>query len=153
MKDKQYSELVKRRFAGYNTGTIMFLLMSIVGWLYPGVNYAPWIGVFFALIITFMNIRAHHRIEREGYDWKQFKVIDHTYLSRLHRKPTGFIALGVNDGEPVRRYHFALTSSMKTPEPGSMLNICIPRDARISEVGRTLYVSDYYGIISNGEPL
>jgi hypothetical protein len=153
MSEKGYPAILEEHFRVYNIGAASFLIMSIVQWIFTDVKYAPWLGVVFALYLIASNIRLHMKVKREGFEWKSFKVIDHTYLSRRHRKPTGFIALGFNEGEPIKRYHFALADRTETPEIGAMLEICIPGGARISEIGRTNYVSVYYGIMCGGHAL
>ena len=64
--------------------------------------------------------------------------------------PAGFIALRYNDGEPIRRYHFALADRMNTPEIDTYVDVCIPGDVRINKIRCNLYVSGHYGIRQYG---
>lgn len=153
MSNLEYPEMLKKKIAAYNTGVVVFLAMSIVHWSLTDVVYAPLLGALFSLLIMAMKIKLLRRIRQKGFCWKQYKVIDYTHLTRWRRKPTGFIALSFNEGEPVKRYHFSLADSMGTPEIGAMLDICVPGDAKITEVGVTSFVSEYFGILYNGKSL
>ena len=73
-----------------------------------------------------------------------------TCVSGKKVPPAGFIALRYNDGEPIRRYHFALADRMNTPEIDTYVDVCIPGDVRINKIGCNLYVSGHYGIRQYG---
>ena len=148
-----YPSSVRRSLTVHSTGAVICFVMASVSWFYSHSIYLVLPGILFATIVLVMRTRLLCRVRKYGYEWKRYKVIAYTCLSRWHRKPTGFIALNYNDGEPIRRYHFALADSMKTPELGAYVDICIPGDARISEIGRNFYVSSHYGIIQNGQAL
>ena len=66
---------------------------------------------------------------------------------------TGAVMVAPHMARPIKRYHFSMTDRMETPEIGSTLNICISGDVRTSEIGRTSYVSDYYGMMYDGHVL
>ena len=146
-------KIIEEKMAKYSAGAVVFLIMGMVQWVVQHSFYAVLPGVFMALILIGLRERFRRRIQREGFCWKQYKVIEHTYLLRWHKKPTGFVALSFNEGEPVKRYHFALTNRIETPEIGMMLNICIPGDVRIEEIGRTSYVYECFGIMHDGHAL
>lgn len=150
---QQYPSNVQRLLAGHSTGAFLFLVMAIASWFYAHSIYPVLLGIVFAVIVLIMRAQLIRRVRKYGYEWKRYKVISYTYLSRWRRKPTGFIALSYNDGEPIRRYHFALADSMKTPELDAYVDVCIPGNAKINEIGRNFYVSSHYGIIQNGQAL
>ena len=153
MNKTNYPPMLEKHFRANEIGIVILLVASIFQWGVMDAKYVPCLGVFFALLLAVSNVRLRHRIKSEGFCWKQFTVIDHTYLTQLHSKPTGFLALSFSEGEPIRRYHFALADNTKTPEIGADVEVCIPGGVRISEIGRNFYVSSYYGIMQNGEPL
>ena len=46
-----------------------------------------------------------------------------------------------------------MADSMETPKTGAMLDICVTGDAKITEVGGTSFVSEYFGFLYNGRSL
>ena len=152
MKEK-YPPNVKRLLAGHRTGAAVMLVMAAASWFYTHSFISVLFGAFLAFVLLILGVRFRNKVRKEGYEWKKYHVIEHTYLSRWHRKPTGFLALSFNEGEPIRRYHFALADNTRTPEIGADVEVCIPGGVRISEIGRNFYVSSHYGIMQNGEPL
>ena len=150
---KHYPPDVERLLTGDSTAVCIYFIMTIASWFYLHSVYTVLVGMFCVFVILIMRIRLLRRVKKYGYEWKRYRVISYTYLRRWNRKPTGFVALSSNDGEPIRRYHFALADRMKTPELDAYVDVCIPGDARISEIGRNFYVSSHYGISQNGHPL
>lgn len=146
MNRKEYPELLERRLASYNIAIIVLIGMGIAEWVLMDIVYGLFLGPILAIAIAIIKNRFRKKVCRVGFVWMRFRVIDHTYLSHYHRKPTGFIALSVSEEDILCRYHFALSDRMETPRIGDTLDICVPRDAEVSEIGRTLYVSKYYGI-------
>ena len=142
--------MLKRELEYYNGTIVLLLSLSITERLLLGLVYAPCLGLLFATLIIALKIKLCRKVRREGFSWKRYKVIELTYLTRWHRKPTGFFAVSINEGEPLKRYHFPYTEWTESPGAGDCLDICIPRGVKISVVGVTSYVCDYYGMM-NGE--
>ena len=145
MTDKR-PKAIDERMAKHSAGAVVFLIMGIMQWIMVGSVYAALPGVLIALILIVLKERFRRKVRREGFCWKRYKVIDYTYLTCLHKNPTGFVALSFDEGEPIKRYHFALAGKMETPDIGEMIYVCIPGNVRISEINGNNYVSEYYEI-------
>ena len=82
MRKDKYPDMIKQRFRAYESGIVVFMAASLAEWIFLDVKYAPLLGVLFAAIIAVLDIRFRHKVDRVGYEWKRYHVIDHTYLTR-----------------------------------------------------------------------
>lgn len=146
MNADKYPDMLKKRMDGSNIMIGTFLITGIVFWIVLGSLSSLILCMFFLAVSIFSKVKLCRSLKRDGFSWKRYKVIDYTYLTRHNRQPSGFVVLSCNDNEPIRRYHFGLSRKLETPQVGSLVEVCVPGNVKISEIGWVYYVSEYYGI-------
>lgn len=145
MKRKQYPKPIANKLEGFNIWAVLFLSIAVAIRLVQGFKYAPILFAATAVAMMIMKKRYRHEVDSKGYIWKKYKVIALTAIKKRQRKPSGFVALSLDPEEPFGRFHFAITSDERYPEPGTVVDVCVPLNMPGEKIGNTFYVLEYYG--------
>ena len=136
---------IRSRFMGYTAAAVIFVLMGIVSWILTRSALSGVLGVVLAGVILGMRFYHKQRIIKKGFEIWGFHVIEHTYLTRVNRKPTGINAEALDGPYKGEVFSIPLTSQTPAPLENSFIDVCVPADVTASRMNGRMYLSECHG--------
>ena len=141
-----YPFAIQRRLKGYLTMIGVFVAASIILFIITRSFMSSLLGVIMAALIGMLYIMQKHQLDRDGFDIWLLRVVDHTYLTRLNRKPTGFYAEALNGPYRGAMCQISLASQSVAPPAGEVIELCVPGNLEASLLRDVYYIPQYYGL-------
>lgn len=138
--------VIERKLKGYTTFMLLFLAFGVFSFAFTKSVFICAFGVLLAVAVYMLGRFQRAKILSVGYEFWDMVVIEHTFLTRLQKRPTGMYLRAENGPYAGRICHLALTAADVVPASGQRLRVCVPSDAEASLIRDVYYIPQYYGV-------
>ena len=142
----KYPILVQRRLRGYNTASVLFIVFGLLSWIMTKSFLSALFGFIIAVAVFALGIMQKKKLADEGIENWRFRVIEHTKLTRMNRRPTGFYAEALDGKYEGNICHIALTGTSVVPFENQVVELCVPGGMEASLIRDVVYIPQYYGM-------
>ena len=105
----------------------------------------------FSLVPEVFCVFYKRKVRKRGFEYWRFKVLAHTFFPYKRRTINCVVAAPCVSRYTDKLFEIIIRDDEEPPEVGKMIEVCIPKDAKVREMDNRYLLGSYYDLSVNGD--